>query len=295
VTRKSILPSIRPWLFLCLILLAATAIAGEHRERGLLWEISRPGVEPGYLFGTIHSEDPAVLELAQPVAQAYAGAQRVVLEVMMDRDALLYSSAAMLMMDGRRLSKLLGESLYSRTLAAVQTRGISAPVLERMKPWAVAVTLATPAPQTGLMLDLDLLRRAQADGKAVFGLETIQEQLEVFDGLALEDQVELLRETVDQFPGLDRIHQALIDAWKQRDLAQLMAINEVAMGSGDRRLAETFRQRLLIDRNHRMAQRLREHFDAGGTFAAVGALHLPGEEGLLNLLEDSGYQVRVRY
>lgn len=293
--RKPILPSARPWLSLCLILLVATALAGEHRERGLLWEISRPGVAPGYLFGTIHSEDPAVLELAQPVAQAYAGAQRVVLEVMMDRDALLYSSAAMLMMDGRRLSDLLGEPLYSRTLAAVQTRGISAPVLERMKPWAVAVTLATPAPQTGLVLDLNLLRRAQADGKAVFGLETIQEQLEVFDGLALEDQVELLRETVDQFAGLDRIHQALIDAWKQRDLAQLMAINEAAMGSGDRRLAETFRQRLLIDRNHRMARRLREHFDAGGTFAAVGALHLPGEEGLLNLLEDSGYQVRVRY
>lgn len=285
----------RLWLLCGMILLTAAAAADARRVHGLLWEVGRPGLTPGYLFGTIHSEDPEVLDLAEPVARAYAGSQRVVLEVKLDRDAMLYSSAAMLMTDGQVLSEILDKPLYRKTAAAMQTRGITGPVLERMKPWAVAVTLAMPAPQTGVVLDLELFRKAQADGKPVFALETIQEQLDVFEGLSITDQVALLRDTVEQFAEVATLHKALLAAWKRRDLAQMMAINEAALESGDRDLAESFQRRLLTERNHRMAERLRQYLDAGGAFVAIGALHLPGKEGLLNLLENSGYTVRKIY
>ena len=293
--RENILRPGRFWLFFWMLLLAVVAAADSPRDQGLLWEISRPGVTPGYLFGTIHSEDPEVLALAEPVANAYAGSRCVVLEVLLDRDSMVYASAAMLLSDGRLLADILGEALFSKTAAAVQRRGISEPVLERMKPWAVAVTLAMPAPQTGIVLDQSLFRKAQADGKPVFALESIQEQLDVFDGLSMEDQVALVRDTVDRFAEVDSLHQALLAAWKQRDLAAMQAINDAAMDSADRRLAEAFQRRLLVERNQRMAVRLREHLDAGGAFVAVGAMHLPGEQGLLNLLESSGYTVSKIY
>ena len=81
-------------------LLAAMTQAGADRDYGLLWEVSKADAEPAYLFGTIHSEDPAVLQLAQPVQQAFESSQIVVLEMLLDMEAMMYSSSAMLMMDG---------------------------------------------------------------------------------------------------------------------------------------------------------------------------------------------------
>jgi hypothetical protein len=137
-----------------------------------------------------------------------------------------------------------------------------------------------------------LFQRARQAGKQVHGLETIAEQLEVFEGLPLDDQVALLRDAVEQFAGIDALHAELLAAYKRQDLAAMMAINEAAMQIGDRRLAEKFQRRLIVDRNHRMAERLEPYLKQGGAFVAVGALHLPGEQGLVRLLEERGYAVR---
>lgn len=67
------------------------------------------------------------------------------------------------------------------------------------------------------------------------------------------------------------------------------------MQQDDQRLADEFQQRLVVDRNHRMAERMQPYLQQGKVFIAVGALHLPGEEGLLNLLEQQGYAVRRLY
>ncbi len=298
MTRK-ITPADRVLRLLLAVLLccvqAVYADGKASKQRGLLWEISKPGTAPGYLFGTIHSEDPEVLRLSGAVQRALDGASRVVLELLMDRDTMIYSSTAMLMLDGRLLSAILDEDLYAQTAAAMQTRGIPEVVLERMKPWAVAITLAMPPAVTGQVLDLTLYQFAQENRKPVFGLETISEQLEVFEGMSPDDQVALLKDAVEQFPGIDDMHADLLAAYKRRDLAALMALNEASMQTGDQRLARVFQQRLILDRNRRMADRMQEHLQAGGAFIAVGALHLPGEQGLLAYLEQRGYSVRVVY
>ena len=114
------------------ILLAATLLfcmlwpvrAATDRDHGLLWEIRAEGASPSYLFGTIHAEDPEVLRLAAPVQRAFDAADTVVLEIMLDMEAMLYSGTAMLMMDGRRLSDILDRSLFEATARAISTRGI---------------------------------------------------------------------------------------------------------------------------------------------------------------------------
>ena len=269
-------------------LLAAITQASTDRDYGLLWEVSKADAEPAYLFGTIHSEDPAVLQLAQPVKQAFESSQVVVLEMLLDMEAMMYSGTAMLMMDGRLLSEIIGEPLFRQVSTAIHSRGIPEPVLERMKPWAAAITLSMPAQETGQVLDAVLYQEALQQNKAVYGLETVQEQLNIFESLSEEDQVALLKDALENFPEIDAMHAELLAAYKKRDLGGLMTLNETAMKTGDQRLAEEFQQSLIVDRNHRMAERMREYLQQGGAFVAVGALHLPGEEGLLNLLEQQG-------
>ena len=269
------------------------ALPSSGPAYGLLWEISSPGSSPSYLFGTIHSGDAGVIGLAPAVERAFTGSRQVILEVNLDADAMVAGSTAMLLSDGRRLSEIVGKSLYEQTAAALRTRGIPDAVTEHMKPWAAATALSMPVPETGRVLDVVLFQRAQQAGKPLHGLETIAEQLEVFDGLPLEDQVGLLRDAVEQVAGLDAMLDELLAAYKRQDLAAMVAINEAAMATGDPRLAGEFQRRLIVDRNHRMAERMEPWLQQGGAFVAVGALHLPGEQGLLRLLEQRGYSVRA--
>ena len=269
------------------------ALPSSGPAHGLLWEIASSDSPPSYLFGTIHSEDPGVIGLAPAVEKAFTGSRQVILEVTLDANALIAGSAAMLMSDGRQLSGIVGKDLFEQTAAALQARGIPEVVAEQMKPWAAATALSMPAPGTGQVLDMMLYQRAQQVGKPLHGLETIAEQLEVFDGLPLSDQVALLKDAVEQHAGIDAMQAELLAAYKRQDLAAMMAINEAAMAAGDQRLAREFQRRLIVDRNHRMAERMEPYLKQGGAFVAVGALHLPGEQGLVSLLSQRGYSVRV--
>ena len=287
----------QPGMLLLLLgcLQASLALAAADRQRGLLWEIGRADQPVSYLFGTIHSEDPAVLALPAPVQQAFDTAENVVLEVRLDLEAMLFSSQVMLLGEGRLLSEITGKDLFEQTSRAIQSRGIPEIVLDRMKPWAAAVTLSMPAPDTGEVLDMLLYQRALQAGKQVFGLESIHEQLAVFDDMPEREQLVLLRDAVENFPEIDALHRELLDAWMQRDLAKLMAINAAALQAGDRELAAELQDRLIIRRNQLMAERLQPYLQEGNVFVAVGALHLPGETGLLSLLAQRGYTVRVIY
>ena len=275
----------------CQVLVAEPPRA--NLEHGLLWEISHPGASPAYLFGTIHSEDPGVLDLAPAVERAFASSREVILEANLDPYAMAAGGASMLITDGPSLSEIVGKDLFDRAAEALQTRGIPEVVAEHLKPWAVATALSMPAPETGRVLDLVLFQRAQAAGKPLHGLETIAEQLAVFEGMSLDDQVALLRDAVEQFDRIGPMQSELLDAYKRQDLAAMMAINESALATGDPRLAEAFQRRLIVERNHRMADRMEPYLQQGGVFVAVGALHLPGEEGLIRQLEQRGYTVRA--
>lgn len=276
-------------------LLTAVSQAGSDRNHGLLWGISKPGIPPSYLFGTIHSEDPGVINLPAPVQQALDESDTIVLELLMDKEAMRYSATAMLMMDGRLLPEVIGQSLYDRVVSVVATRGITEPVLSRMKPWAVAVTLSVPAQKTGQVLDMALYQEALEQGKAVKGLETMQEQLDLFDSMPEADQITLLSDALEYFPELDAMYQQMLVAYRARDLGALMQINESYKEQGDQQMADDFQRRVIDERNRRMAERAQSILQTGKAFIAVGALHLPGETGLLNLLEQQGYRIKRVY
>ena len=269
--------------------------AGDRFDKGLLWKIEPVGAAPSYLFGTMHSDDPRVVQLPAPVQQAFDRAASVTLEVELDPQALISLATALMLTDGSNLESLIGRDLYNRTLQVMRAQGIPDLVVANMKPWAVAVTLMTPPNQSGAVLDQVLYQQAISSGKNVSGLETVAEQMALFDGLPLSDQITLLRDTLDNLPDIAQMLEELRVAYLDRNLKRLVEINEASMQDSNPQLAKDFNQKVIIDRNHRMAERMKSRLQEGNHFIAVGALHLPGEEGLLTLLSGQGYRVTRVY
>ena len=281
-------------LLVLLIVSFADANAGQF-DKGLLWKIDSPDGKTSHLLGTIHLEDSRVTNLPVLVQRAFDRSSRVTLEITMDPAALISLSVAMMLTDGRDLRSVIGDRLYLRSIKALEDYGAAELVVAQMKPWAIATTLLTPKPKTGVVLDMKLYQEALAAGKQVDGLETAAEQLGVFDGMDEKLQIKMLQETLDQLPKIKGMYRELVEVYLQRDLAKMVALNDRYMDMSDRNLAEQFNQRVIVDRNHRMAERMESRLIKGNVFVAVGALHLPGKEGLLALLEKRGYKLTRIY
>ena len=282
-------------LLLLMGLLTSLDVAGNTFERGLLWQIEKPGNPPSYLFGTMHIEDPEVVTLAAPVQKAFDKADSVTLEVVLDPRSLLAMATAFMLNDGSTLESHIGLQLYQRSVKAMAVHGMPEMMVARMKPWAVAVTLMTPPPETGVVLDLMLYQEATAQGKSVFGLETPMEQMSLFDSFSESDQIALLKDTLDHMNEIPRMFADLKAAYLDRDLARLVKVSDDSMRDNNPNLVDEFNRKLIVERNHRMVERMQPLLKNGRQFIAVGALHLPGEEGLLNLLSEMGYSVTAVY
>lgn len=262
--------------------------------KGLLWKIEAPGGATSHLFGTIHSDDPRITALPEVVTRSLDASSRFVMEAIMDGESLVRMAEVMFYSDERTLEQVVGRKLYAESVKALNARGMPTLGVEKQKPWAVMMALSMPPPRTGEFLDLVLQQRAAGQNKPVSGLETIAEQLAVFDDMPLRDQIALLEDTVRMQAEIDKEFEALHKAWLARDLAGIVAVSE-KQKPGNERLYEEVMDRLLDQRNRRMAERMAPMLKQGGAFIAVGAAHLPGEAGLLYRLEKAGYRVTAVY
>jgi uncharacterized protein YbaP (TraB family) len=274
------------------------ALAGAtEAEPGeaVLYRIERPGVPTSFVFGTIHSEDPRVTRLSPRVREAFDTARYLVMEVLMDDARRAKASRTMIYTDGRNLAEVLEEDLYAEVVQAAAEKGLPEAAVRRCKPWGLVMMLSAPSGVTGQSLDLVLYNRALAQRKPVFGLERVEEQVEVFEGLPEDDQVALLRSTLARRPDLGELHGALVDAYLSRDLEQLARLNRRSMADLDPALVARIDQGMIVQRNAQMLERLLPFLDSGQGFIAMGALHLPGPEGVLEGLRERGYRVTALF
>jgi uncharacterized protein YbaP (TraB family) len=275
------------WLGLASVLQAAP-------DNSLLWRIEAAGQtasRPSYLLGTIHSEDPRVTRLPPAVARAFEQADSFSAELDMNMATLLKASQQMFADEGQGLKARLRPALYRRSAGLLALHGIPEPLSARMKIWAAAATLSTPPPQGGQFLDMQLYNQAVATGKRVYGLETIEEQVGALESMPARMQQTMLQDALDQHDQLAAIIEQLIRAYQANDLQRIVTISEQSMQQGDARVAERFNQEVVVKRNRRMVERMLPRLQEGKAFIAVGALHLPGEEGLVALLRARGYRV----
>jgi hypothetical protein len=264
-------------------------------DTGLLFKVDKGGGDPSFLFGTMHSEDPRVTRLPQAVRQAFDDAEQFAMEILMDEATLIESMAALRLTDGRDLEDIIGPRLYREAMEAVGELGYPVTACRRFKPWALVTLLSIPAPSSGDYLDMILYQRALAQGKQMVGLETVQEQLAPFDSLSDEEQTLLLQDTLESLDELPALYEELLSAYVGRDLAALVELNNTHLDASDSELGRRLNKGVIDDRNQRMAQRLLPVLKEGSAFVAVGALHLPGKDGVLHLLERQGYRIKRVY
>jgi len=273
--------------------LGLAAMAAEARPA--LWEVEGRGNRV-FLFGSVHVLPQGGFAIEGPLADAFAEAETVCLEV--DTSQLPESEVAALTLaraidpEGRTLFDLLGENAgRARTMAAAA--GVELAPFAQFEPWFVGLTVALVAlQQHGYDIEHGveniIEQAADRDSKKRCGLETLDEQLGFLDGLESGLQHEILLQTLAEAGDIEAEMQAMLAAWQDGDVRALA-----------RQLEQDFRdypgldERLIYERNARWAEQLEAMLDGGDdVLLVVGALHLAGPRGLPALLERRGLKVR---
>ena len=269
---------------------------------GVLWRVTRKGAAPSYVFGTIHLNSDDVLALPDSVKKALAGARSASFEVLFNDDGAEAMSRAMFTGGHRTLDALIGPDLFAEVVEAAEPYGLTVHHLRNLKPWALSLLFGKPpsvheSEDDGKpVLDQWLFEQAEKKGIPVFGLETVRQHLSPFMDLSADEQREmvksLLRQQVKDQTEVERRHAEMVRHYLEGDIdAIILGMTGEAETEAERELEETFVRRLLDDRNHLMVERMLPRLKEGKAFVAIGAGHLPGNEGILNLLTEHGYTV----
>ena len=281
--------------FALLSLAIITQVEASEFTKGVLWEVSGKGGQPSYVLGTIHSDDPTVTTIPAPVSTALAKVQSFTAELDLDLGAMIEAQTQMMLPLDQDLKSIVGQQRYDQAVTLMAQYGMPEMIVSRMRPWAVAAQLMMPKPTTGVFLDLKLFQQAQARGIRTYGLETVAEQMGVFEKMNQQQQIAMLDQSLREHKNMPAMINQLIKLYLNRDLAGLHRFSEQEMKKGDQGLANLMEKNLINDRNLRMADRMEIRFQEGNAMIAVGALHLPGDKGVLRLLQNRGYRLKAVY
>jgi uncharacterized protein YbaP (TraB family) len=281
----------------------AQAAATENAD-ALLWKIERPGRAASYLFGTVHLTDERITKLSPAVEQAIGGSKTIALEVSDISEkataAIIAQSAPLVMFtDGRRLDGLLSQPEYEAVKKVISRSGMPSDLAALFKPWIVTMIMSvsdcerTSVQKGERVLDMKLAELGKSRGMQVVGLETIPEQLEALASVPEKQQLDMLRASLKFADRTNDLMETLVQLYLTRKISAALPF-QIAIakqvGIGDDAFAG-FQEKLLIDRNAKMRTTAEPLLADGGVFIAVGALHLPGKQGLVALLREAGYTV----
>lgn len=279
--------------------------AATPNSHGLLWKIEKPGIEPSWLYGTMHLTDPRVLKLSAPAEAAYQAADKIIIETdeILDPKGPLKimaeSPELMMFTDGTTLEKIIPADKIAAVKAALSERGIPLSSVNKMQPWMLTSMLALPAcemarkKQGVAFLDVQLAEEARKNGKEIGGLETIRDQLGAMASLPSQFHIDGMIEMLALGPKMKDIFETMTVLYVQGDIGMIFPLMRSVSPDGTasgQNYAE-FEEKMVNARNRTMADRAEPILAKGNAFIAVGALHLPGEQGLVSLLKKQNYTV----
>jgi len=280
-------------LVLLLFLAVMPGVAGADTDRAadyaLFWSVQKNGQQAGYLLGTIHSEDPRVLDFSDDFLDKLRSNEVFAMEMVPDSVTLERLGGYMKYPQGQTLEAVLGSERFQALEAALSTYRVPVEFMQRMKPWAAMMTLSTPPPDTGFFMDLSLSLRASGNGLEVVGLETLEEQLSFLENMPMEMQLELLDQAISEADRVVEVHDQMVNAYLKNNLQALQAVSDDQLREVGANARNYFIEKGIRARNRHMADSLIELLGHSTVFAAVGALHLPGEQGLIGILRAHGF------
>lgn len=279
--------------------------AATPNGKGVLWKIEKAGVAPSFLLGTMHMTDPRVTALAPAAQAAFDQSSTVVIETtdILDQSKMMAAMLArpdlMMFTDDTTLTSLLSPSDAAIAEEALAARGIPLGSVIKMKPWMLAAMVSLPACEMARkaagapVLDIKLAQDAEASGKTLAGLETVADQLGAMASLPMDFHLKGLIETLKLGDRMDDVIETMIVLYERGDTGMFWPLFRAVLpnGADDKAGYAAFEETMVTARNLNMAEHARPLLDAGGAFVAVGALHLPGDQGLVALLRQAGYKV----
>lgn len=276
------------------LLLPVALVADElpESDTALFWAIARDGEPAGYLLGTIHSEDPRVLDFSSAFIGILTSNRVFAMEMVPDLPTLQQLTDFMQYQDGTTLESRTGAERFARLQSALSRYKVPQEWIARMKVWAAMMTLSVPPPETGFFMDFSLSLRAAGAGLEVVGLETLDQQLAFLEKMPMDQQLALLDQALAEYAHVDELHQQMVDSYLAGDLQTLSQQAQDQLGGLDKATRDYFMREGIVLRNQRMIESLLPLLETGRVFVAVGALHLPGENGLIRLLRGQGYDLR---
>ena len=281
--------------------------AATPNSASRLWKIEKEGVAPSYLFGTMHMTDPRVIELTPEAKAAFDSAGTVVIEstdILDDKKAsmaLLSNPSLTMFTDATTLTSLLSKEDAEKLNKGLTARGMPLITVNKMRPWMISAMIVLPAcemqrKQGGApFLDIKLAQDAQAAGKKVEGLETIVEQIEAMNAVSMDLHIRSLVEVVALGDKMDDVMETMIALYAEGRPGLIMPFMKSLKAEGLSSISDEaygdFEEIMVAARNKVMSARAASILAKGNAFIAVGALHLPGEKGLVELFRKSGYTV----
>jgi uncharacterized protein YbaP (TraB family) len=282
---------------LILVALSFVALVARAAEPGpLLWQIQTASGEV-LLLGSVHMLRAQDYPLAGAIEAAYERADRVVLELdlaTLDPVQMQLSLRRLGMAEeGDSLETLMGPDSWRKATALAEELGVELVRLAAAKPWYAALTIANLEmirlgfrPEHGI--EQHFARLCLQDDKPIHGLETLDYQLGIFNDMALADQRRLLLQTLEDATRMEADMDGLIETWNRGDVERLGEL----LGEGFEEYGSLY-ETLVVRRNRQWLPTVESWAErAGTTLVVVGALHLVGEDSLIEMLRTQGHRVR---
>ena len=287
-----------------LSLLVALVMLALASQAQLLWKVSGNGLgRPSYIMGTYHFAPATMMEKIPGMAQAFEGCDVVVGEIdkeeMMNSDTQMKMGMAMMAPPDNTLDKLFSREDYAIVEKVFDkyfgSMGVKLSQMNMLKPSAISMQMQAmqavkyfPNFNENELIDMAVQTRANEMGRPSIGLETIEEQTAMLFDAPLTEQAEDLLDACKKDDYFMVQPSALVEAYMAQDLAKIESImTDPEMGGDDAEAMDA----LIYDRNRNWVEKLVKMMPERAALVCVGAGHLPGDQGLLQLLRDRGYTV----
>jgi uncharacterized protein YbaP (TraB family) len=248
-----------------------------------------------YLAGSVHALPKEHAEFPPELEAAYEASDSIVMEVDLDDldpfEAVQFVTSHGTLQPPVTLASIIGAERYAGVVKVAESLQLPEPAIARLEPWAAAMVLTQFAlmksgfdPQLGI--DMQVAERARTDHKPIDGLESVIDQLSIFDARSLDEQGKFLVDAAKDVPKMHDDLERLVGAWRSGDLRGLE--REFLK---ERAQAPTLYDQLLGARNRKWLPQIEALLRADhDVLVVVGTLHFVGRDGLLELLKRAGHK-----
>ena len=269
------------------------AVAGAATAGPLpVWELETEG-NSVRIMGSVHLLRESDYPLPEGLLEAYDPADKLVMEIDMDNVDSVAMSGIMMKLatdpQGKSLRELIGAEAYDEATAKAGELGVPLAMFSQYEPWFAALSISQLRmmqlgfdPNWGV--EMQMVKRAKRDGKPIFGLETLEEQLSFMDGLDADTQRQFLLLSLDDAADVMEEVDTIVEAWRTGDTARMEALMLADMAQ-----APDLYDALLVQRNRSWVDSIKKLTrESDDYLVIVGAMHLVGEDSVLAMLEDVG-------